>query len=285
MEKEIGILSINVNGLDDNKTKQILKLAKNYNVICLQETHNMDKRLVHYIEDKLNAIFIIQNDPIATRSGVGMIINSQKTRQNWKLINTPTDLQGRILHIELNGIHIINIYAPAKRKQRIHFLYKLSNYIHQYNRHNLVLIGDFNSIVTDIDKRNGMKRWDRSMKHHILGLITNNNLIDTFRYLHPAELKFTYIRENTASRIDHAYVTNNFITKIIDSKIREEKIGDHNAIELTVKEENDSRWGKTHWKFNNSLLQSQNFTDEIEEFLHGLDDTHIYLYWDKIKRK
>ena len=50
----------------------------------------------------------------------------------------------------------VNIYAPNDQRQQIHFLRDLSNSVlNNYANETLVLGGDFNCALTEVDKRGG----------------------------------------------------------------------------------------------------------------------------------
>ena len=77
----------------------------------------------------------------------------------------------------------VNIYAPNDQTQQIHFLRDLSySVLNNYANKTLVLGGDFNCALTELDKRGGRSiELKKLIIEEISNLIIAHDLIDTWR--------------------------------------------------------------------------------------------------------
>jgi len=77
----------------------------------------------------------------------------------------------------------VNIYAPNDQTQQIYFLRDLSHSVlNSYANETLVLDGDFNCALTELDKRGGRSiELKKLVIEEINNLIIAHDLIDTWR--------------------------------------------------------------------------------------------------------
>ena len=88
------IASLNVRGLSFDKVNNLTKLISDYDIIALQEIHNVKQKIINLIVDKVDALFLVQYNYSDTASGVGYIILNKELQRNFKLFPTPNNLRG-----------------------------------------------------------------------------------------------------------------------------------------------------------------------------------------------
>ena len=77
-------------------------------------------------------------------------------------------------------------------------------------------------------------------------------LIDSWRSTNQEERKYTYHSPQNATRLDQTWISLEF-QKEIQAQIKSPSIFDHCAI--TLKLNNQLKWGKVTWKLNTELLK------------------------------
>ena len=110
----------------------------------------------------------------------------------------------------------------------------------------LVVCGDYNTAHREIDLKNPKSNEKRSgflpIEREYLDRMLDMGFVDTFRYFHKDEVKYTWwsyrfkAREkNIGWRIDYFMVTENLIKNVKDSRILNDVYGsDHCPIELIL---------------------------------------------------
>jgi exonuclease III len=280
------LASINVRGLNMEKINNLKKLISDYDIISLQELHNVKQKLITKLEDKLDVLFLIQNNYSISAAGVGFIIKNKDLQKNYKLLPTPNNLKGRLIHIQINQTNLFNIYAPALKSLEQQFYENLENYILDFAHEEILLMGDFNACDKDID-RSKNKIYNNEVS--LLEKISQScNIIDVYRYLNPNTIKYTYSFNNIdttrSSRLDRFYINSSNKNNIIGCEITDYKIADHNVITLEYKMYNRTKWGRSYWKLNNSILRFPELILEINEIFQNFSDVSIKT-WDETKEK
>lgn len=164
------------------------------------------------------------------------------------------DHEGRVLISEYDPFVVANIYFPNGGRGPDWVAHKLAFYKRflevaaQYRqaRRPLVVAGDFNTAYTEIDiarpKQNVKASGFMPEERDGLGEFFTAGLVDTFRYLHPTEVKYTWwdmvsrARErNVGWRLDYFMVSDDLKDKIVAAEIHDEVLGsDHCPISLVL---------------------------------------------------
>ncbi|CAH3144001.1 unnamed protein product, partial [Porites lobata] len=102
----------------------------------------------------------------------------------------------------------------------------------------VVISGDWNSTLNPIDKRGGQPWRARDYRNSLMNLMEELNLIDIYRQIHPTTKSFAYESKplNLKSRIDFFSL---FLVLCVVA-------------------------GPGLWKFNNTLLEDDNYKELIE---------------------
>lgn len=163
--------------------------------------------------------------------------------------------EGRIITLEFENFYLITCYTPNS-KPNLERLYEriniweplLRKYIKKLkkNKH-VILAGDLNVAHNDIDifttfGHNRSPGFTIEERNEFTKLLKNCNLIDTFRFLYPNEIKYSYWsnmaksrEKNNGWRLDYFLVDKDLKDNIIESNILDDIYGsDHAPIILNI---------------------------------------------------
>jgi exonuclease III len=140
-----------------------------------------------------------------------------------------------------------------------------------YLNSNTVVVGDFNTTLSPIDKSSKQK-----INKEILELnhtTDQMDLADVYKTFHPTVAQYTLFSEahGTFSKIDHILGHKASLSKYKKIEIIPCIQSDHNALKLEINNQNNSKKHAKNWKLNNTLLNNQwvidKMKDEIKRFL------------------
>ena len=116
------------------------------------------------------------------------------------------------------------------------------------------------------------------------------DLIDIARELHPKKIMYTYESKalKSKSRIDFLLISKKLKPYVRKSFPRTSVRIDHKAILLSMSVFKPNDWGPGFWKFNNTLIEDQDylnlFKKEYDDINHKYQDlSNKRLLWDVIK--
>ena len=116
------------------------------------------------------------------------------------------------------------------------------------------------------------------------------NLIDIYRKLHPKTRSFTYESKtiNLKSRIDFILVSRPISIEVQNAEIRMSVAPDHKATFLKIDVRSEFKRGPGTWKFNNSLLEDDDFKERISFYYPQIHEKYTdvkdkQLLWELIK--
>ena len=111
-----------------------------------------------------------------------------------------------------------------------------------------------------------------------------------FRIRNPQERRFTWRNKNPFKqrRLDFFLISDSIQQLVVDSKIIPSAHTDHSAIVLNVSPTNEGQRGRSYWKFNNSLLDDNDFIEGLRQkiqvyFLESSEASTPNARWDYIK--
>ena len=269
MQAKCSLLSLNVRGLRNQvKRRSIFKFLKDQNcmIYLLQETFSEPNDELIWKNEWGGDIFFSHGS--VHSKGVSILVNPL-----WRLNveANSKDLEGRIVSVSLiynqGKISICNVYAPNDSQQQQKFLQNLNSHLMLHtDMSNLVVGGDWNVTLHSIDKRGGAPWRPTLYRDQLVLMMEDTGLIDAYRKLNPTEKCFSYESKSleVCSRIDFFLVSKpivNWVTKIC-TKVS--NAPDHKAVICDLKNLNEKR-GPGLWKFNNALLEDNEYVDLIEE--------------------
>lgn len=163
------------------------------------------------------------------------------------------DHEGRIITLEFNDFYLVNEYVPNVKRDLSRLDYRMiweddfKKYLKKLEESKPVVVcGDFNVAHTEMDIKNakanignaGFTYEERGKFSELL----DAGFIDTFRYFHKDEIKYTWwsymghARENNVGwRIDYFITSKNIINKVKGAYIYDDIMGsDHAPIGLDI---------------------------------------------------
>jgi len=192
----ITLVTLNVNGIKERRKRtEIQMYLKNYDVICLQETHaqvaEVDKWRLWPQRRKAASHGTGASKGVITICKEGMDME-EKTAEGGRIVSSIAQWDGEPLHI-------INIYAPnvnntiAAKKQYGRFLESL-NRVLQENDEKKILLGDFNLIMNNVldTGLSNQASFYPELVEKLEDILNNNDLCDAWRAMNNDEPTFTY---------------------------------------------------------------------------------------------
>jgi exodeoxyribonuclease-3 len=227
----------------------------NPDILCLQETKASAEEvrsLLHLLPEYKSYV----NSSKARKGYSGTAILTKLTPLNvtCDMNIEEHDQEGRVITAEFTEFFLVTVYVPnaGDGLKRLEYREKwnedFKNYIQSLNLKKPVIIGgDLNVAHKEIDIARARDNYDRSpgyTQREIDGFerLLSGGYIDTFRYLNPATIKYTYWNNffnsrarNVGWRIDYFLVSDSIISKVKEAEIYNEFMGsDHCPISLKV---------------------------------------------------
>lgn len=229
------ILSFNVNGIRAVVGKSFISdmQAQAPDIICLQETKATPEQVAAAVAP-LEGYHVYANS--ADRkgySGTAILSKVQPIAVTYDIGMPEHDTEGRVICAEFSSFYLLTVYVPNSGSELLRLSYRQSwdtaflTYLKQLEQTKPVLVcGDFNVAHKAIDLARPKENYNKAagyMQEEIDGMdaYTNANLIDTFRYLHPDTVKYSWwsyragAREkNVGWRIDYFLMSANFLPQL-----------------------------------------------------------------------
>lgn len=249
MNNKIRIISWNVNGIRAVAKKGLWDWMKKdkADIFCFQETK---AKL-----DQVKIDEIIQNKYTnywnsAAKAGYSGVTTFSKMEPKSVIVgdkDNDWDDEGRVLITKFDEFTLLNVYFPNGKKDRGRLNYKMEfyNYFLKYinNLRNqgekIVFCGDVNTAHNAIDlarpKDNENISGFLTIEREWLDKLDKNGYVDTFRWLHPEEISYSWWSARSGARkrdigwrIDYFFVSEDLKDKIKSAFIMDEVMGsDH----------------------------------------------------------
>jgi exodeoxyribonuclease-3 len=229
------ILSFNVNGIRAVVGKSFISdmQAQAPDIICLQETKATPEQVAAAVAP-LEGYHVYANS--ADRkgySGTAILSKVQPIAVTYDIGMPEHDTEGRVICAEFSAFYLLTVYVPNSGSELLRLSYRQSwdtaflTYLKQLEQTKPVLVcGDFNVAHKAIDLARPKENYNKAagyMQEEIDGMdaYTNAKLIDTFRYLHPDTVKYSWwsyragAREkNVGWRIDYFLMSEHFLPQL-----------------------------------------------------------------------
>ena len=243
------LISWNVNGLRACMQKGFLDFFKEINAdfFCIQETKMQEGQLDLNIE----GYNYYMSSAIKKGYSGTLIYAKEKPINVIYGINEKYNDEGRVITLEYPTFYLINAYVPNAQDglkridYREQFEDDLREYLLSLNKP-IIYCGDLNVAHNPIDLKNP-KANEQNAGYSIqertkFTTLLNSGFIDTFRYLYPEKVTYSWwsyrfnARANNAGwRIDYFLISDSLKDKLIDSKIHTNVFGsDHCPVELDI---------------------------------------------------
>ena len=249
-------LSFNVNSLRAYLSKDLLSqwYKPDIDIIAIEETKLSDSDIEKFPLklENYNTYFTISKIKKGY-SGTAVLSKEKPINVFYGLYDNKYDDEGRVITLEFDRYYFICLYVPNSGEElkrlnfRLEFESDLRNYVSKLlKKKEVIITGDLNVAHNEIDLKNpdsnhfsaGFTDEERNEFSKLLNL----GFIDTFRYLHPEEKKYSYWsyrmnarKTNAGWRIDYFLVSNNLKDKIKQSEILNDVFGsDHCPVLLEL---------------------------------------------------
>ncbi len=200
------ICSFNVNSIRARKDLILEWLDHRNNdidILCFQELKTVDEGFPQEDFKRLGYHCLVYGQKAYNGVAICTKINPDNVSKGFGI--NKMDEQKRIISAKIQGIHIINIYAPRgglQGEDKFYYKQEWYKYLVDYlktrysSEDPLVILGDFNVAHEDIDV------YSRDETAGTIGVLPEEraafkkllvwNLIDAFRYLYPEKIQFTW---------------------------------------------------------------------------------------------
>ncbi|MCH2231032.1 MAG: exodeoxyribonuclease III [Crocinitomicaceae bacterium] len=251
------IISFNVNGVRAISKKNFFEDMSRLNpdVICLQETKATVEQTKETVSTALSEYQVYGNE--ADRkgySGTAILTKVNPLNVTYDIGVEEHDTEGRVICMEFEAFHLVNVYTPNSGNdlRRLDYRQRWDTAFLAYLKRleeskPVVVCGDLNVAHTDIDLARPKQNYNKSagfMQEEINGInaYTANGFVDTFRILHPEELKYSWWSyrggardRNVGWRIDYFLVSESILECITESNILNDVMGsDHCPTQLKI---------------------------------------------------
>ena len=276
------IIAWNINGMNAQLKKndlfELIEKSKP-NIICFGETKvscNKKTKQTKEVDGKivvLSTLDLIKEElnekikgykyrywsPCLVKNGYsGTAIFSKKKplSVNLGMGQDGDDDEGRMITLEFKDYYLVHVYTPNSGDGLVRLKYRVETWDKNFRKYcrrlqkikPIIVCGDLNVANEEIDianpkgnkKRAGFTEDERNSFKKTLDKL---DLIDTFRYQNPDEVKYSYWtyfgnarKNNKGWRIDYFLVSDKLKSKIKKSDILTDVMGsDHAPIELILK--------------------------------------------------
>ena len=242
------ILSWNVNGLKSILNKKYLYELINDvkpDIFCLSEIKCSTNLNTDNIFNNYYSYF---NYSINKKGYSGTAIFSLIEPIN-VIYNLNGDTEGRIITCEFEKFYLINVYTPNSGALLKRLDYRINEWDINFSRFlnklqkkkPLIICGDLNVAHKEIDIKNPKQNlksagYTIEERESFDNILKKNKLIDTFRYLNPELIKYSYWTykfharlHNIGWRIDYFLVSKKILKYLKNSDILENILGSDHA--------------------------------------------------------
>jgi len=256
------IIAWNINGIRAIlKKKDFTDLIneENPDIFCLGEI-KMNcpfTKVQEEINEKLNEKYnYYWSECIVKKGYSGTAIYTKKKPLSVVYGLNDLDNEGRVITCEFKNYYLVHVYTPNSGEALARLDYRVttwdtafSKFINKLqDKKKVIVCGDLNVAHKEIDLKNPKTNLNTAgftidERNSFNKILENNNLIDTYRYKNPEEVKYSYWsyrfnsrNKNIGWRIDYFLVSKSFIKKVIKSDILDDiKGSDHAPIILEIK--------------------------------------------------
>ena len=200
----------------------------------------------------------------SNKAGVAILVSDEIY---FKIKNVTRDKEGHYImmkgSIQEEDITIINKYAPNIGAPQ--YIRQMRTAIKEDTDINKIIVGDFNTSLTPKDRSTRQKI--NKEKQALNDTIDQIDLIDIYRTFHPKTADYTFLSSahGTFSRIDHILGHKSSLGKFKKIEIISIIFSDHNAMRLEINYWEKNVKNTNTWRLNNTLLNNQEITEEINE--------------------
>ena len=251
------LISWNVNGIRAAAKKGFFESVESLSpdVICLQETKAQDEQVAEVLKD-CGYHFYVNSAIKKGYSGTAILSKTEPISVKNDIGIEEHDQEGRVICAEYNSFYLVTVYVPNSGQALVRLGYRekwntdFLAYLKELEKTKpVVLCGDLNVAHQPIDLKNPKSNYNKSsgytqVENDGLTNYLNSGFVDTFRYLYPEEIayswwsyRFNARAKNVGWRIDYFLVSDGLMDNVKEASIHLEVMGsDHCpvSVELVV---------------------------------------------------
>jgi len=224
-------------------------------VICLQETKASVEQVNEAVQESMGKYQVFANQAVKKGySGTSILAKVKPIAVICDMGIEEHDQEGRVICAEFEEYFVISVYVPNSKNDLSRLDYRQKwdadflSYLKNLEKKKPVIVcGDFNVAHRDIDLARPKANYNKSAGYtqkEIDGMdnYTSNGLIDTFRNLHPDEVKYSWWSyrggardRNVGWRIDYLLTSESLKDRITDAFILNDVHGsDHCPLGIEI---------------------------------------------------
>ena len=294
---DFSVMSLNVRGLNCfKKRKSVFRWLqrKNNSLVFLQETHSTAETAHIWARDWKGKIIYSHGSSnskgcmILVKEGFDLEITLKKCDNKGRFVLLKGQVQGE-------PITLLNVYAPNTENEQVEFFKDLDHVLHSNNISNndeIVIGGDWN-LVRDfnLDKCGGMNNPKLKSIDKLNNFISNYELNDVWRIKNLNAKRYSWRQPNPLiqCRLDYWLISDTLYNTATHIDIIPSVRSDHSAITIKFQSIQNTTRGPTFWKFNNSLLENNDFVSKMKNNInqwkleYNNDDKRVE--WELLKYK
>lgn len=243
------ILSFNVNGIRAVVGKSFISdmQTQDPDIICLQETKATPEQVAEAVAPLSGYQVFAHSAERKGYSGTAILTKIAPLSVSYGIGMPDHDTEGRVICAEFNDFFLITVYVPNSGSELLRLSYRQTwdtaflTYLKNLEKKKPVLVcGDFNVAHKAIDLARPKENYNKAagfMQEEIDGMdaYVNAQLLDTFRYLQPEEVKYSWWsyragarQKNVGWRIDYFLMSQSLAPRLKAAFILNEVLGsDH----------------------------------------------------------
>ena len=296
------VCSLNVRGIADAKKRKDLYSwlrNKQYNIYCLQDIHCGPKFQDQFRNDWGSDVFF--SCKTSNARGVAILFNNNF---EYSISGQVGDEDGNCLGLKVqtenHEFALVTIYGP-NRDDPDFYKIKLNKMISDFEVESVILCGDFNLVQDqNLDTFGYIHENNKRASLELKNLMNLHTLSDPWRYSFPTKKQYSWRNGNNSkmSRLDFFLVSGHLLNQIEETRVFFGYKTDHSLIYLKIKF-SDLKRGKGFWKLNISLLNNNNYVEEVKRTIQAtaleyhktndipthtdLNTTSDLLFWEVLK--
>lgn len=252
------ILSWNVNGIRAAMKKGFLDFVRqdHPDILCVQETKAQRSDYEEKLGELSDYHLYTSSADKKGYSGTAILTKEEPINVSYADELPEDENEGRIINLEYEDFFLVNVYVPNSGRELVRLDYReqwdqdFRNYIAGLKKQKPVIIaGDFNVAHEPIDLARPKANYNKTAGYtqreiDDLDALLQLGFKDTFRTLHPEEVKYSYWsymfgarKKNVGWRIDYFLVSEELQDQVEDAFIMNEVMGsDHCPVGVELRD-------------------------------------------------
>ena len=252
----MNIYSWNVNGIRAIKDKGFIEwvMQEQPDILCIQEIKIQENQLSEELKNIEGYYSYFSCAEKKGYSGVATYTKKKPISVCYGIGIEKFDSEGRTVITEFEDFTLFNIYFPngQKDEERLHYKMEFYDVLLDYcetlrgKGKKLIICGDYNTAHNTIDlknpKANEKNSGFLSIERAWMDKFISRGYVDTFRYLHAEQVKYSWwsyrfkAREKNAGwRIDYFFITENLLSELKGADILNSVVGsDHCPVSIRL---------------------------------------------------